>query len=76
MSRSSTDSSITMHIKLSPSYAAALDVIGERLGVNRSELFETGVRCVADRLGITDLPRRLPIPGDTAYEQYLKISYP
>lgn len=73
---STTDQYVTMHVRLSRTYAAAYDSLCDYLGVNRSELLEASVKGTAARVG-KDMPSRLPtppIPADACYERFLKVS--
>ena len=73
-SPSTTDKYVTMHTRMSRSYAAALDLLCDRLSFNRSELLEAMTKEIAKRKFGIDMPPRLPDPAEASYEQYLKVS--
>ena len=73
--RNSTDTYVTVHVRLDRNYARAMDSIGEKLGTpNCADVFEAGVICLAEKMGIDNLPSRLPIPARHCLEKYLKVN--
>ena len=78
MRRRKPENCIVIHSRVDRDYAAAVDRLGKLIGTkSRTETFEVGMLCLADRLGVS-VPRRLPVPpvppANTLekYEKYLQ----
>ena len=78
MRRRKPENCVVIHSRVARDYAASMDDIGKLIGAKcRSEVWEAGLLCLADRLGV-QLPRRLPVPpvppANTLekYEKYLQ----
>ena len=58
------DQWLTVHINMDKEYAGFMDVMASRLGVTtRTQVFEAGLISLANQMGISDMPDRLPNPA-------------
>lgn len=64
---------LTVHINMDKVYASYMDVMAQRLGVTtRTQVFEAGLISLANQMGISDMPDRLPNPARKGYHAMLQ----